>query len=119
MASLVQSSATRWPQEDPRLVAVVLLLMSSSGGLEFWAESGRGRAGEALGAGWGRGLGKETEPLEGMWWFAVSHSMASLAAYCFASFLREKMALGSPMGEGRSPSITRQVKRFKPGLDSS
>jgi hypothetical protein len=97
MYSLVQSSATRCPQESlPSLSAA-----PGSGG-----DPG---AGKALGAGCGRALGKETEPSEGMWWFAMSHSMASLAAYCFASFLRRKIVLPSPKGSGRSPMVTRQV----------
>jgi len=115
MASLVQSSATRWPKEGPKLV---LLPVSTSGEPEFWADKER-EAGEALGVGCGRGLGKETEPSAGMCLAAMSHSIASLAAYCFASFLRAKTALASPRGLGCSPSVTRQVKRFRPGLDSS
>jgi len=120
MASLAQSSATLWPNDG---VSAALLLATSllgelalRNGLDFGPGTGEG-----LGVGrccCGRGLGKETAPLEGMWRFSMSHSTASLAAYCLASFLREKMALRSPSGEGFSPIVTKQVKRFRLGLDS-
>jgi hypothetical protein len=63
-------------------------------------------------------LGKETQSVDGMCAFATSHSMADLAAYCFASFLRVKRARSSPRGVGDSPMLTAQVKRSSPGMDS-
>lgn len=111
MASRAHISATRWPYEGPPL-------LSPLGGLALVeADAGEDLVCEGAGA-CGRTLGKETAPVEGMCWFATSHSIASLAAYCFASFLRAKMVLVSPSGERRSPMVTRQVNSSRPGLDS-